>query len=66
MCRWILWKFKMGKRKKNKNKHKRAYYEKQRYYNEVFKDSFAEPGDVRKIAIQVFGSTYFTTKDLVD
>jgi hypothetical protein len=56
----------MGKRKKNKNKHKRAYYEKQRYYNEVFKDSFAEPGDVRKIAIQVFGSTYFTTKDLVD
>jgi len=47
----------MGKRKKKKNKKKRWYY------NQMFVENTTKPGQVRQIAVEVFGSTYFTTKD---
>lgn len=55
----------MAKRKK-KNKNKRSYYEKQKFYNEIFNDSSTKPGDIRKIAIEIFGSTYFTSEDFIN
>lgn len=48
----------MGKRKKKKRN--KAYRQKQAFYNKLFAESTTEPGDVRRIALQVFGSTYFT------
>lgn len=53
----------MGKRKK-KRKNK-AYRQKQAFYNKLFTEQTTKPGDVRQIALQVFGSTYFTTQEIV-
>lgn len=54
----------MGKRKK-KRKNK-AYRQKQAFYNKLFAEQSTKPGDVRQIALQVFGSTYFTTQQTVE
>lgn len=51
----------MGKRKKKKNK---AYKQKQAFYNQIFANDETKPGEIRQIALQVFGSTYFTSSEL--
>jgi hypothetical protein len=51
----------MSKKKKrnNRNNNKNHSYNKsQSYYDSLFQ--YANPKDVRDIAIKVFGSTYFT------
>lgn len=49
--------------KRSKKKKKRAYKQKQAFYNQVF-NSETKPGEIRKIAFEVFGSTYFTVQDM--
>lgn len=50
----------MGKRKKKK---KRSYLARQAFYEKLFEESTTKPGQVRDIAVQVFGSTYFTVEN---
>jgi hypothetical protein len=48
----------MGKRKKKKKS--KAYRKKQAFYNQLFSEKTTKPEDIRQIALQVFGSTYFS------
>lgn len=52
----------MGKRKKKKRN--KAYKQRQAFYNQIFANDETKPGEVRQIALQVFGSTYFTLSEL--
>lgn len=51
----------MGKRKGKKKKRNRYYQEKQIFYNKLFEHKQTRPGEIRKIALDVFGSYYYTT-----
>lgn len=52
----------MGKRRKKKRN--KAYRQKQALYNQLFANDETKPGEIRQIALQVFGSTYFTSSEL--
>lgn len=54
----------MSKRKKKKKN--KAYRQKQAFYDKLFAEQSTKPGDVRQIALQVFGSTYFTLKETIE
>ena len=50
----------MGKRKRKKKRNK-YYQEKKSFYNKLFNSNETLPGEIRKIALDVFGSYYYTT-----
>jgi hypothetical protein len=52
----------MGKRRKKKRD--KAYRQKQAFYNQLFANDETKPGEIRQIALQVFGSIYFTSSEL--
>lgn len=53
----------MGKRKKKKKN--KAYRKKEAFYNQLFSEKTTKPEDIRQIALQVFGSTYFTLQETI-